>query len=260
MKKNQKLTKEQFNEIIQILFVSYPKYFKTLDNSCLTQLVHLYRDVFNKYSYEVAIRTTHRIVRKYNMIPSLKDIIDELDSIQNSSEFEILELMKDAGYFKYNNFQELPKEAQQNHYNKAQEWIASGMIPNWFLKEMQRYGYNGKATPMKHNVVEQNNNDDVSNRNSVIVTKPRTLEEPINNSETLASSNNTTIEDSKVSLESDILHLDDVITEKEKIQNEIIKDNNDSSDFDNKLADLLNLEEVDNEKLTNLDFENMFKE
>ena len=53
--------------------------------------------------------------------------------------FKILDLMWADGYFKNGSYGELAPEQQSRNFEKAMMWLNTGVIPEWFQKDMDEY-------------------------------------------------------------------------------------------------------------------------
>ena len=74
-------------------------------------------------------------------MPSIAEILDKCDSSAKTYSYDILEKMKNDGYFKRGAYGELDDTHATRNYEKATMWLSKGIIPQWLLENMMSYGY-----------------------------------------------------------------------------------------------------------------------
>lgn len=88
----------------------------------------VYYDFLQKYQYDVFRRAVKNLIEKTKFLPKLSEIIEECEACKSGQKFEVLEVMHKQGYFK-----------DPSEYEKATNWLTSGIIPKWFLEDMREY-------------------------------------------------------------------------------------------------------------------------
>ena len=61
-------------------------------------------------------------------LPKINELIEECEIVKEEVKFNILEIMKNDGYFK-----------DIKEYEKATNFLKSGIIPKWFANDMNNY-------------------------------------------------------------------------------------------------------------------------
>ena len=135
------MKQEEFEKFMALLKVAYPSAFNNITRIEITSMIKLYKDSFTKYSYTILEQMVKQLAKKYETLPTLKQMLDEADRIKNHNKFEILNEMRKDGWFKHNYLSEIPLNVQTNNYQIANEWLLNNTTPRWFIQEMQKYGY-----------------------------------------------------------------------------------------------------------------------
>ena len=128
------------SSVIAKLKIAYPYYFKELKTDDLAGMIGMYQEFlsgYNELTLNSAIRT---IIAKSRYMPTLNEIIEECECSKIYRQNEILKRMKDDGYFKKGVY-ELDDIHASKNYEKMLMWIEKGIIPNWLLEDMKKYGY-----------------------------------------------------------------------------------------------------------------------
>ena len=112
--------------VIAKLRIAYPYYFKDLDEDMLMGLIKMYQD---------------EIIRTSKFMPTIAEILEKCNGQAKTYTFDILKIMQEDGYFKRGALGELDDNQAIKNYEKATMWLSKGIIPNWLLKDMQKYGY-----------------------------------------------------------------------------------------------------------------------
>lgn len=112
------------------LKIAYPYYFKELKTEELVGLVSMYQEELSIYNEPTLMNAIKSIIRKNKFMPTLKEILDECELCKTSQKNIVIERMIKAGYFKD------PKEI-----DKTYKFMEEGIIPNWLLEDMKKYGY-----------------------------------------------------------------------------------------------------------------------
>lgn len=113
--------KDEFVESMTYLGLAFNKTFTK------NELI-LHYDFLKEYDDEVFTKAVKNIIRKSKFLPKINELIEECEIVKEEVKFNILEIMKNDGYFK--NIKE---------YEKATNFMKSGIIPKWFANDMNNY-------------------------------------------------------------------------------------------------------------------------
>ena len=113
--------KDEFVESMTYLGLAFNKTFTK------NELI-LHYDFLKEYDDEVFTKAVKSIIRKSKFLPKINELIEECEIVKEEVKFNILEIMKNDGYFK--NIKE---------YEKATNFLKSGIIPKWFANDMNNY-------------------------------------------------------------------------------------------------------------------------
>ena len=113
--------KDEFVESMTYLGLAFNKTFTK------NELI-LHYDFLKEYEDEVFTKAVKNIIRKSKFLPKINELIEECEIVKEEFKFNILEIMKNDGYFK--NIRE---------YEKATNFLKSGIIPEWFANDMNNY-------------------------------------------------------------------------------------------------------------------------
>ncbi len=129
------------SRVIAKLRIAYPYYFKELDEEMLLGLIKMYQDQITGYTPEIVLKAIDEIIRTSKFMPTIADILEKCDSQAKTYTFDILKIMQEDGYFKRGAFGELGENQAIRNYEKATMWLSKGIIPEWLLEDMKKYGY-----------------------------------------------------------------------------------------------------------------------
>lgn len=129
------------SSVIAKLRIAYPYYFKDLEDEMVLGMVKMYQDQLVGYDYEIVMKAIDKIIKTSKYMPSIAEILENCDNQVSSYSLEILTKMKNDGYFKYGVCGELDESQQSRNYEKAMSFVNRGIIPDWLLNDMIRYGY-----------------------------------------------------------------------------------------------------------------------
>ena len=110
--------------------IAYPYYFKDLKSEELIGMISMFQEELSGYNELTISNATKSIIRKNKFMPTLKEIIDECENVRTYKINVIIEKMKKTGYFKD------PREI-----DKTYKFIEEGIIPDWLVEDMKKYGY-----------------------------------------------------------------------------------------------------------------------
>ena len=123
------------------LKVAYPYFFKDLEDEEFVVLTKMYQEQIIGYTPEIVLKAIDEIIRTSKFMPSIAEILDKCDSAAKTYSYDILEKMKNDGYFKRGAYGELDDTHATRNYEKATMWLSKGIIPQWLLEDMMSYGY-----------------------------------------------------------------------------------------------------------------------
>ena len=113
--------KDEFIESMTYLGLAFNKTFTK------NELI-LHYDFLKEYDDEVFTKAVKNIIRKSKFLPKINELIEECEIVKEEAKFNILEIMKNDGYFK-----------DIKEYEKATNFLKSGIIPAWFANDMNNY-------------------------------------------------------------------------------------------------------------------------
>lgn len=127
--------------VIARLKLAYPYYFKDLDTEEFIALVGMYQEELSGYNELTLMSAVRSLIRKNKFMPSIHELIQECEKSIQYEKNNVLERMKDDGYFKRGPYGELDNSQSTRNYEKALMWVEQGTIPDWLLEDMRLYGY-----------------------------------------------------------------------------------------------------------------------
>lgn len=137
--------------VIARLKIAYPYYFKELTMEELAGLVSMYQEELSIYNEPTLMNAIKSIIRKNKFMPTLKDILDECELCKTHQKNIVIEKMIKAGYFK-----------DSKEIDKTYKFMEEGIIPNWLLEDMKKYGYEDSYDLISTNSTKMLNNGGVS--------------------------------------------------------------------------------------------------
>ena len=115
------MEKEQFVKCMTYLGIAYNKEYSRFE-------VEQHYEFLKEYSYEELKKAIKKIIKKSKFLPKINELIEECEIVKEEVKFNILEIMKNDGYFK-----------DIKEYEKATNFLKSGIIPKWFANDMNNY-------------------------------------------------------------------------------------------------------------------------
>lgn len=144
------------------LRIAYPYYFKDLDEELILGMVKVYQEQLVGYTSEIVLKAIDEIIRTSKFMPSIAEILEKCDSQVKTYSYDILKIMSEDGYFKRSAYGELDDIHATRNYEKATMWLSEGIIPEWLLEDMKKYGYKtNKLLPDKETKKEIGSVNDV---------------------------------------------------------------------------------------------------
>lgn len=117
---------------MQMLGMAYGKDFTQ-------QECELYYEFLREYSNETFKTAVKNIIRTSKFLPKINELIEACDNAKEQVKFEILEFMRDKGYFK------APIE-----YEKASLFMERRNVPEWLQKDINEYYKVMKQETLEH--------------------------------------------------------------------------------------------------------------
>lgn len=119
------MKKEEFVSVMKTLGVAF--------NREITQeLLIVYYEVLKEEKVDNLKNAVKKILKTNKYFPTVAELLVECEKQNTKKDFAILELMKEKGYFK-------ESEYGISEYEKAFNWLSTGIIPNWFKEDMKKY-------------------------------------------------------------------------------------------------------------------------
>lgn len=115
------MNKEEFVKILTYLGAAYGKEYTQVETS-------LHYDFLHSYSYETFKRAVQNIIRTSKFLPKVSELVEECEGCKEQARYEILDFMKQKGYFK------TPIE-----YEKATMFMERAVVPEWLQKDINYY-------------------------------------------------------------------------------------------------------------------------
>lgn len=92
-----------------------------------------------EYSYDTFIKAVKEIIRTSKFLPKIADLIEACEEYKSSAEKEVIDYMRNVGYFKYSPYGDVSDEKAVANYYKAVNYIERGIIPDWFQEDLDYY-------------------------------------------------------------------------------------------------------------------------
>ena len=122
----------------QIEFVKCAKTLASLYRTNMEQEeINDWYEKFKDYEFEPFYSMILKIKNK--TMPNAIELEALCEQELVNENFKILDLMWADGYFKNGSYGELAPEQQSRNFEKAMMWLNTGVIPEWFQKDMDEY-------------------------------------------------------------------------------------------------------------------------
>ena len=115
------MTPEQFKDSMSYLGIAYGKEFTQ-------QELTVYYDFLKEFSDETLVKAIKNIIKTSKFMPKINELVEECDNCKEQVKYEVLEFMKQQGYFK------APIE-----YEKASLFMERGIVPKWLQEDINKY-------------------------------------------------------------------------------------------------------------------------
>lgn len=120
--------------------IAYPYYFKELTDEELAGLIAMYQEELSCYNELTLVSAVKSIIRKNKFMPTLNELIEECELCKTTQKNIVIEKMIKAGYFK-----------DSREMEKTYHFLEEGIIPNWLLEDMKKYGYEDENILISNN-------------------------------------------------------------------------------------------------------------
>ena len=94
-------------------------------------------EFIKEYNYETFIKAVKELIRTSKFIPKIADLIEACDKYKEAIKIEVVEYMKNDGYFTQNGF--LDDTQASKNYNKTISWLERGTTPEWLKNDINLY-------------------------------------------------------------------------------------------------------------------------
>ena len=124
----------------QLEFIKCMKYLcscysRKIDNNTLTMWFKCFDDV----SCNILLNAIEEIVNESIYFPSISQLKNKCTFISNNQVLNIINKMKDNGYFKKGYKEELSDIQASRNYEKALLWLEKGTLPHFLQDDIKRY-------------------------------------------------------------------------------------------------------------------------
>lgn len=117
---------------LNFLGLAYGKEYSQLEAQQIYEFV-------KQYDYDTFIRATKEIIRTSKFLPRIADLIEACENNKSSAKIEVIDYMREVGYFKYSPYGEITNVKAIANYNKALHFIELGIIPDWLQEDIDYY-------------------------------------------------------------------------------------------------------------------------
>ena len=97
-------------------------------------------DFLRDYSYKTFVAAIKNIIRKSKFLPKITELLEECENCKEKTKFEVLEYMKNQGYFK-----------SGSEYDKAISFLERNIIPEWFKEDLEKHYKMMLSNRLEHN-------------------------------------------------------------------------------------------------------------
>lgn len=115
------MKKEEFIKCMTYLGMAYNKAYSKFE-------LEQHYEFLSEYSYEELKKAIKDIIKASKFLPKINELIEECENVKKENKLNILETMKNDGYFK-----------NEWEYEKVSKFLKSGIIPEWFNNDMNNY-------------------------------------------------------------------------------------------------------------------------
>ena len=115
------MKQEELIKGLKVLGIAYGKDFN--QEECAT-----YYEFLQEYNYETFKTAVKNIIRKSKFMPKINELIEECENYKERTKFEVLDFMKEKGYFK-----------SIIEYEKATSFMERNIVPEWLQRDINEY-------------------------------------------------------------------------------------------------------------------------
>ena len=115
------MTKEELTKGLAYLGMAYGKEYSSIE-------CEQHYDFLREYSYQTFVEAVKSIIRKSKFLPKITELLEECEKHKEHTKFEVLEFMKNKGYFK-----------ATSEYEKAIRYLETNVIPEWFRNDLNEH-------------------------------------------------------------------------------------------------------------------------
>ena len=125
---------EELVKGLNFLGLAYGKEYSQLEVQQVYEFV-------KEYEYEVFIRATKDIIRTSKFLPKIADLIEACEKQKEEKRVEVIDYMKECGYFylSYRPEHKLDEAQATRNYLKVKTFIERGIIPDWLQEDINYY-------------------------------------------------------------------------------------------------------------------------
>ena len=138
------MKQEEFVKGLTYLGIAYGKEFNQIE----TQQMY---DFLKEYTYETFIKAIKNIIRTSKFVPKIADLIEECENCKSAIKMELIDFMRDSGYFKLCAYGEITDEHAARNYLKIKTFVSRGIIPDWLQEDMNEYYARMKQVKLANN-------------------------------------------------------------------------------------------------------------
>lgn len=119
---------------LNFLGLAYGKEYSQLEAQQVYEFV-------KEYNYETFIKATKEIIKTSKFLPRIADLIEACEKYKTSTNKEVIDYMKESGYFylSYIPDHKLSEEQATRNYVKAINFIERDIIPDWLKEDINYY-------------------------------------------------------------------------------------------------------------------------
>jgi hypothetical protein len=88
----------------------------------------VFYDFLKDYNYKVFVQSIKNRIKRSSFPPKINELIEECNLCNNNFKFEVIEFMKESGYFK-----------ATSEYDKAMMFVKRGIVPQWLKQDINEY-------------------------------------------------------------------------------------------------------------------------
>lgn len=89
---------------------------------------NVFYDFLKDYNYKIFVQAIKNRIKRSSFPPKINELIEECNLCNNNFKFEVIEFMKESGYFK-----------TTSEYDKAMIFVKRGIVPEWLKQDINEY-------------------------------------------------------------------------------------------------------------------------